>query len=343
MFQNLRKALNQLSKTTSVSVGISADEKGYFDKECPSDSCLFPFKVKAEDWARLEGASQITCPMCGHAATPNKWFTTEQVEQAKAKAVASFQGAINGAMRDDATEFNQRQPRNSFIKMSMKVTGGERSSDIDVPIGAAEAMELEITCEACSTRFAVIGSAFFCPGCGHSSAERMFDDALRKIDVKVSNVDVVREAIERQAGKDAAAVAARSMLESCLPDGVVAFQKHCEALYAKVAGAKPAPFNAFQRLHDGSELWRAAVGRGYSDWVAPGELCTLSIMFQRRHLLAHAEGIVDAKYLANTGDPDYVAGQRIVVRPQDVREVIDILAKLAKEIRAAVAPAATGP
>lgn len=325
MFRNLRNTLDRLSKTSSISVGISADEKGYFDKECPSESCLFRFKVKAEDWTRLEAGSQITCPMCGHCATANKWYTTEQVEKAKAKAVATLQGAINRAMRDDAREFNQRQPRNSFIKMSMKVTGGERTSDIDVPIEAAEAMELEITCESCSTRFAVIGSAFFCPGCGHNSAERMFDDALRKIDVKVSNVDVVREAIERQAGKDAAAMTARSMLESCLPDGVVAFQKHCEALYAKLQGAKPAPFNAFQRLHDGSELR------------------TLSIMFQRRHLLAHAEGIVDAKYLTNTGDPEYATGQRIVVRPQDVRQMIDILAKLAREIRTAVAPASTSP
>lgn len=343
MFKNLRNTLDQLSKTTSVSVGISADEMGYFDKECPSESCLFRFKVKAEDWTRLEGGSQIMCPMCGHGDTSNKWYTTEQVEKAKAKAVATLQGAINRAMRDDAREFNQRQPRNSFIKMSMKVTGGERTSDIDVPIEAAEAMELEITCESCSTRFAVIGSAFFCPGCGHNSAERMFDDALRKIDVKVSNVDVVREAIERQAGKDAAAVTARSMLESCLPDGVVAFQKHCEALYSKLPGAKPAPFNAFQRLHDGSELWRSSVGRGYSDWISASELLTLSIMFQRRHLLAHAEGIVDTKYLGNTGDPEYVAEQRIVVGPNDVRQMIDIIAKLAKEIRAAVATATAVP
>jgi hypothetical protein len=343
MFKNLRNTLDQLSKTTSVSVGVSADEKGYFDKECPSETCLFRFKVKAEDWTRLEAGSQIACPMCRHCAATNKWYTTEQVEKAKAKAIATLQGAINRAMRDDARKFNQRPPRNSFIKMSMKVTGGERTSDIEVPIEAAEAMELEITCESCSTRFAVVGSAFFCPGCGHNSAERMFDDALRKIDVKVSNVDVVRDAIERQTGKDAAAVTARSMLESCLPDGVVAFQKHCEALYAKLPGAKPAPINAFQRLHDGSELWHAAVGHGYLDWINTGELRTLSIMFQRRHLLAHAEGIVDAKYLGNTSDAEYVAGQWIVVRPNDVRQMIGILSKLAKEIRAAVATATGVP
>ena len=337
MFENLLRALDQLSETTSISVPLATDENGYFDKECPSPSCLFRFKVKSTDWTRLEGGSRITCPMCGHGALPDKWFTTDQIERARARAIEVLQGKIDNAMRDDARDFNRRQPRNGFIKMSMQVTGDERMSDVDVPIEAAEAMALEIECEACSTHFAVIGSAFFCPGCGHNSAERMFDDALRKIGVKMNNIGVVKDAIARHAGKDAAALAARSMLESCLPDGVVAFQKHCEAWYAKLPGAKPAPFNAFQRLNDGSELWRVAVGAGYQDWLGASELRTLSILFQRRHLLAHAEGLVDAKYLANTGDSEYAEEQRIVVRPQDVQQMIDALTTLATAIRAAVA------
>lgn len=220
----------------------------------------------------------------------------------------------------------------------MQVTGGgDTRAEVDMPIEAAEAMELEIECEPCSTRFAVIGSAFFCPGCGHNSAERMFDDALRKITVKLEAIDVVRQAVERQAGKDAAAMTARSMLESCLPDGVVAFQKHCEALYAKLPDVRPAPFNAFQRLKDGSDLWKAAVGAGYEDWLLPEEWKALSTQFQRRHLLSHAEGIVDAKYIAHTGDTAYTVGQRIVVRSQDVQQMVDALAKIAREIRAAVA------
>lgn len=337
MFENLLRTLNELSQSQkSVAVGLSSDEKGYFDKECPSASCLFHFKVNAEDWTRLEASGRVVCPMCGHAAPPKHWYTTEQLERAKGKAVAKLRGVINQAMRDDARAFNQRQPRRSFIKMSMRVSGSEPAPDVDVPIEAAEAMALEITCNACSTRFAVVGSAFFCPCCGHNSAERMFDDALRKIDVKVNSVEIVRAAIEEKAGKDAAAVAVRSMLESCLPDGVVAFQKHCEALYAKLPNAKPAPFNVFQRLHDGGELWRAAVGQGYSDWISSGELQTLSILFQRRHLLAHAEGIVDAKYLANSGDTDYVAGQRIVVRPSDIRQMTGILLSLATAMRTKV-------
>ena len=334
MFENLLKTLQTLSETKEISVPLAADGKGYLDKECPNEDCLFHFKVQSQDWTALEPNAMVTCPMCGHKANSESWYTTDQLTEAKAQVVANLQGTINRAMRDDAHAFNGRQSSNSFIKMSMSVNGTSSSySSIIVPIEAAEAMELEITCDQCSTRFAVVGSAFFCPTCGHSSAERMFDDALRKLEVKMSSTEVVREAIERVSGKDAAAIAARSMLESCLPDGVVAFQKLGEALYTKLPGARPAPFNAFQRLRDGSDLWKKAVGYGYEDWLLPDELSRLSILFQRRHLLAHSEGIVDAKYISNTNDSNYLEGQRIVVSRQDIEDLKRILAKLAGAIR----------
>jgi len=165
----------------------------------------------------------------------------------------------------------------------------------------------------------------------------MFDDALRKLEVKMSSTEIVREAIERASGKDAGAIAAKSMLESCLPDGVVAFQKLAEALYMNLPGVRPASTNVFQRLADGSDLWKRAVGYSYEDWLLPNELSRLRILFQQRHLLAHSEGIVDAKYLSNTNDPNYREGQRIVVVKQDVEDLKRILTKLAQAMRAAVA------
>lgn len=338
MFENLLKTLDQLSKTTAISIPLAADSKGYLDRECPNENCLFHFKVNEEDWGRIQDDASVTCPMCGHKAHRKSWYTTQQVQQAKERAIGSLQGAINKAMRDDARSFNSRQPRTSLVKMSMRVTGsGAAVPDISVPIEAAEAMEMEIHCEQCSTKFAVVGAAFFCPACGHNSAERMFDDSLRKIKVKMSSIAIVRDAIENASGKDAAAVAARSMLESCLPDGVAAFQKHCEALYAKLPAVRPAPFNAFQRLRDGSDLWKVAVGCGYEDWMTADELARLAVLFQRRHLLAHAEGMVDSKYLSNTGDATYREGQRIVVTERDIEDLSRSLEKLSASIRLAVA------
>ena len=134
----------------------------------------------------------------------------------------------------------------------MKVNGGKRRTQ-SIPIKAAEQMQLEIRCEECDTRFSVIGSAYFCPACGHNSVDRTFKDSLRKIKAKLDNLSVVKDSLSVSVGKDEAELVCRSLLESCLSDGVVAFQKFCEGKYEKF---NKVPFNAFQRLSQGSDLWK---------------------------------------------------------------------------------------
>ena len=46
-----KRFLRGLEDTAEVSVPIEGDDEGYLDRECPSDECLFEFKVHGEDWA----------------------------------------------------------------------------------------------------------------------------------------------------------------------------------------------------------------------------------------------------------------------------------------------------
>ena len=271
MFDNLLRELRALERR-SITVPIDSDEKGYIDKECPSTNCEFQFKIKDEDWKNICRDEGVWCPMCGHAAPAKSWFTKGQVRHAERHAHRVIESTIDGAMRADARAFNGRQPRNSLISMSMKIGGAPHFTPHRVPAAASAAMELEIACEKCTCRFAVIGSAYFCPACGHSSVDRMFDDSLRKIRAKKDNVDVVRDAIAASAGRDEAELMCRSLIESCLQDGVTAFQRCCEGLYASTGPATPAPMNAFQRLAQGSELWAARVGITYADILGAAEL-----------------------------------------------------------------------
>jgi uncharacterized Zn finger protein (UPF0148 family) len=332
MFDNLLRELRALERR-SITVPIDSDEKGYIDKECPSTNCEFQFKIKDEDWKNICRDEGVWCPMCGHAAPAKSWFTKAQVRHAERHAHRVIESTIDGAMRADARAFNGRQPRNSLISMSMKV----------VPAAASAAMELEIACEKCSCRFAVIGSAYFCPACGHSSVDRMFDDSLRKIRAKKDNVEVVRQAIAAVGGRDEAELMCRSLIESCLQDGVTAFQRCCEGLYASTAPATPAPINAFQRLAQGSELWQARVGVAYVDILGSSDLERLRRLFQKRHLLAHSDGIVDQRYINESGDPTYKVGQRITVSTSEVDGIVIGIGKLVAGLRNAVNGPPDGP
>ena len=87
--------------------------------------------------------------------------------------------------------------------------------------------------------------------------------------------------------------------------------------------------NAFQNLGEGTGLWHAAYGKGYSDHLDAGELAVLVRMFQQRHLLAHRQGLVDEDYIERSGDTSYRIGQRLVVREAAVRECLALDEKLA--------------
>ena len=50
----------------------------------------------------------------------------------------------------------------------------------------------------------------------------------------------------------------------------------------------------------------------------------MNLMFQRRHLLEHNNGLVDQRYLDKTNDQGYEIGERIVVRADEVRKLQSI-------------------
>lgn len=290
------------------------------------------FKVSQEDWRNRFRGEEVFCPQCGHSASSNHWHTQAQLLHAKKEAKNYMKREIHRMLEDFAKDFNRSQPPNSFVTMSMKVTGGHYRS-YTLPAPATKAFELDITCAFCNSRFSVIGSAFFCPCCGRSSAERMFNASLTKTQAKFEQIEMVRRALEDAGQRDQAADLCRSILESCLLDLVGALQRLSEQLYSRIPGVSAAPFNAFQRLNQSDDLWRAAIGEGFQDWLDPEELRTLNVYFQKRHLLAHQEGIVDAQYIQRSGDTSYREGQRIVVTAKDAAEMHELILKVANKLR----------
>ncbi|MBK8170725.1 MAG: hypothetical protein IPK60_10350 [Sandaracinaceae bacterium] len=336
VFKKVMRELERL-KREQVAVPIRADERGYLDRECPAEACKFIFKVLIEDWTtRLKNAS-AHCPRCGHTAPDDHWWTTDQLKRARAEVGKVVRARIGNALQEDARAFNTTAPR-SLISISMNVSGRKHSTTAALPVEAVNVLEQTLVCEKCGAGFAVLGSAFFCPCCGHNSVERMFDGALAKVRAKIDGLEVVRGALAATLGADEADTFCASTVENGLQDCVVAFQHLAERLYVSPAGAKPPRRNVFQSLDEGSELWRSAVGKGYDDWLSAKEYRRLDVLFQRRHLLAHREGLVDDKYVKNSGDVTYRPGQRIVVLPADVTEMVGLVEKLGTAIRAASTP-----
>ena len=59
----------------------------------------------------------------------------------------------------------------------------------------------------------------------------------------------------------------------------------------------------------------------------------MRLAFQKRHILEHNGGLVDEKYLENSGDRTYNAGQRLIIRKPDILRVLEIIRKLGTGIQ----------
>ncbi len=324
MFEELKRELRRLDGTHRLPVSVPTDGDGYLDRACPAARCEFEFKVHEEDWRDTVRDEEVFCPFCGHSADSAEWMTPEQVKHVRAAAVAHVRTRIGAAMKRDARRWNRRQPRNSFISLTIKVD--DRPRRVVLPAAAAEPMRLKISCPACACRYAVIGAAFFCPACGHNAAVQVFSQSLAGIRGVLDSLEIIRSAV---ADRDTAATTSRLIIEGALQNAVTVFQRYAEALHAGFPATARPRRNAFQNLSEGSELWGAATGKVYVVYLDAAELTTLTRYFQQRHLLAHKQGLVDADYLAHTGDSSYRMGQRLVVSADDVRNCVALVEKLA--------------
>nr|WP_294991378.1 hypothetical protein [uncultured Sediminibacterium sp.] len=330
MFEKVLKELEELQRIKQIEIPVHSDKDGYIDKECPNEQCLFQFKVLQSDWQNVFNSETVYCPMCRHEANSKSWYTTEQLQEGKEKIKEHITNRIHNAFHGDAISFNRQQSRNSFLRLTMNVKGGIRNETI-LPLSSKEAMELKIKCQQCSVNYAVIGSAFFCPCCGHNSAEETFANAIKKIKEKIENIPVIRRSLEA-VSKDTAAETCRSLIESSLNECVVAFQRFNEVVFAKKNSDTKVRFNAFQNIEAGGEYWKKAIGESYSNWLTVKELYQLNVLFQKRHLLSHTEGIVDQKYIDASADQSYKAGQRIVVKEADVNNCLYLIEKIIQSL-----------
>ena len=324
MFEELKRELERLSKPQSIPSPIQTDEEGYLDRECPTQECQFQFKILGEHWKDKVRDEEVFCPFCGHTARSDHWCTQEHVEANHKAAVAHIRGRVGTAMKRDAERWNRQQRPGGFLRITMKVDS--LPQQVLLPPMAAAPMRLKITCPECACCYAVIGAAFFCPACGHNSADLMFTQTIAGIRGTLDAIPKIRAAIP---DRDEAETIVRYTIENGLQSAITAFQRYAEALYASRFPSSPTPRrNAFQKLAEGSALWHAASGKQYSDYLAPAELTTLARYFQQRHLLAHRQGLVDVDYIARSGDTSYREGQRLVVREASVRECLVLIEKL---------------
>ena len=313
----------------TIPVTFISDEKGYLDRECPNEECMYTFKILMRDWEEKISDDEVHCPMCGHVDTSDKWWTQDQLEKIQEIAASWFLSDLQKELTKSFKKLEQSTRHNKFARI--KFRPGKKISFINNPIGQIEEWETEICCEKCGTHYSVIGSAYFCPCCGYNSAISAYNDSLDSIGKMLDTLPEMGKLLTEKYDKDTAATMCRSLLESSIGEMVSAFQKYACCRYEELSG-KAGRVNDFQMVDKGSNLFKEAIGKAYPDWLSNSEMEHMKVMFQRRHILEHNNGLVDQKYLDKSKDTRYFIGQRVTVKEADAYGLLEIVRKLGQAL-----------
>ena len=293
--QDLDRLGNAFEDTKTISAGIEYDTEGYLDRQCPNTECMRAFKVYQEDYLKI---SELHCPYCNYInSDTGEWLPEEQKDLV----------------------FNQMKKEVSKVIDTM---GRYRiRSNMNIP--ALECLITKDKCKKCHCRYAYIGINSYCPSCGNIKIN--YQEQLEKIEKNISILKAVVLSIDIDSRQNLL----ESTLENSIKDVVEIFQVNATKLFKEKDLATALKKNIFQNLIDGSKVWATSVyNQDYQTLIGQDKFERLNVIFQKRHLLVHTQGIVDQEYIDKTADNSIKIGMRITISERDVHEEVDLVRQL---------------
>lgn len=297
--------LHQLKNT--IRVPIPKDPDGFVGRECPEKSCLGYFKIKPGTGLEGEGLP-CYCPYCGHRASPDHFWTPDQIEFARTSAMRKVGDAIYQDLK--SLEFRHRPRGILGIGMSLKVSqrGG-------VPIGnyQEKTLETHIACSSCSLEYAIYGRFAFCADCGSHNSHQILERNVALIAKQVALAEQVTDDpdFRRHLLEDA--------LENCVSSLDGFGRETCRVRSSRSHQPDKCDAISFQNLAKASKRLSALFGIDLQGAVARHQWQTANRGFMKRHVIAHRAGVVDQQYLDESSDESAVLGRLV---PLDTVEIL---------------------
>jgi len=287
----------------TISVPMSADEQGFFGRECPS--CKQYFKLKpVTDFTTTQGI----CPYCGHTVELQDFITQDQSDYLTSIAANEFLLPI------------LRNFTNSLETLSNDVVQFKAADIPAFPIQyyQEKVLETDVTCDTCGLVFSIYGVFSNCPACGKLNARVIYNSSLDVLSKKLTLVDdaAIDEPVRADFTKDA------------LQGTVSAFNALGKALRKKHTVIPADPNNLFQNLLKLDQVLATLTGKNISQYLTPGDSDFLFLMFQVRHIYEHNAGVVDSDFVKKQPAYTHLLGRKYPLKKDDVSTFIVLMRQL---------------
>jgi hypothetical protein len=291
-----------------ISIRLQPDKDGYMGRECPEKKCLGYFKVTPGTGIKVP--APCICPYCGHKGPTDTFYTKEQIAYAKSVAMRKITEAVRADLK--SLEFDHKSRGRFGISMSLKL---QPSAPRPLHYYREKQLETEVVCDRCTLRYAIYGVFGWCPDCGvHNSLQ-----------ILTKNLQLAGKELALAATTDAELAA--HLIGDALENVVAAF----DGFGREICSQRSADIT-FQNLIAARRKVRDAFAIDIADRLSPDEWDSACRAFQKRHLLAHKMGVIDAEYVKKANDPMAVPGRKITVTAQEVDAVIRIVESMGRRL-----------
>lgn len=267
------------------------------------------------------GSSQTVCPYSGYIAADDEFHHPDDIKAAievvKHAAISDAQEALQKAFKG----LNRGGSRNSMVRFEAKVQSRSRPK----PRFARRDLLREMECDCCGRDYGVFAIALFCPDCGGANLRLHFRREAKLVGEQVQLADSLAGDKEELAYR---------LLGNAHEDVLTAFEATLKTAYhyglrqRPDIQAKPVK-NDFQNVDRGRDRFAAFSFDPY-DGLEDKEVAVLRLNIQKRHIIGHNLGVVDAQFAqqatdAKIGETVHLIGADIVEFASIAQKVIDRL------------------
>jgi hypothetical protein len=245
---------------------------------------------------KLEPQSkQTVCPYSGTVADDSDFTHPDDVKAARKIVEHAAVADVKAAFSRMFEGFNRRQSSNSSFQIKASVTS---PSNPKPRFGRRDLLR-ELLCDHCGRDYGVYAIALFCPDCGAPNLRLHF---AREADLVRMQVNLA----EAQ-GEDGQELAYR-LLGNAHEDVLTAFEAMLKTVYlygvaqpgSEAAPVKPVK-NDFQNIEFAQRRF-ADLEIDPFDALDADELSELKLNIQKRHIIGHNLGVIDAKFAEHADD-----------------------------------------
>jgi Zn finger protein HypA/HybF involved in hydrogenase expression len=280
-----------------------------------------PESITEEMRARMKlepGSPQTVCPYSGTVADDDE-FTHPADREAAIELVkhAAF-ADVSEQLSSMFKSLGRGQSRNSMVRFEVKETGRK------TPKPRFHRVDLlrELACDHCGRDYGVYAIGLFCPDCGAPNLRLHF----------AREVDLVDAQVELADGLDGEGQElAYRLLGNAHEDVLTAFEATLKTVYLfGHAAARPGEDagwvgNDFQNVARGRKRF-AVLDCDPFAVLDDDELASMKLNIQKRHVIGHNLGVVDARFAEESGEAGL--GETLRLVGDDIRSFAAIAQKV---------------